>query len=92
MEQSRIWTFLKYLSFAIIAIFVVVLFAQFIELSKLNRENQSLNHELETTSQEYQDKQNLEADLNENYSSYATDQAKEEYDMKNISEEVIVAN
>ena len=92
MEQSRIWNFLKYLSYAIIAIFVVVLFVQFVELSKLNREKQSLNRELSTATQEYQNKQQLQSELDKNYSSYATDQAKEEYDMKNNNEEVIVAN
>ena len=92
MEQSRIWNFIKYLALAVIAVLTVVLFAQFIQLAKLKNENQNLNNELNNSTQNYNSLQQKQDDLNENYTSFATDQAKEEYNMKGNGEEVIVSN
>ena len=86
-ENSRIWKFLKYLSFTIIAIMAVVLLAQYINLAVLNGKNDSLQNSLQTDINTLEQKEKLLEDISTD--QFIEDQAKENLGMKDDDEEVI---
>ena len=87
-ENSRIWKFLKYLSFTIIAIMAVVLLAQYINLAVLNGKNDSLQNSLQTDINTLEQKEKLLEDISTD--QFIEDQAKENLGMKDDDEEVII--
>lgn len=84
------WKVAKYIAFAVIVLMSVVLVIQFVNLSKLQKENWELNQEYQTMQQELADKTAYKQEL-ENNPSYVQDTAKEKYNMKNSNEEIVVA-
>lgn len=90
MESDRVWIFIKYLAYSIIAILGIVLLVQYINLAQLTHTNSSLIQQANSLQQEYNQKSDLESDLEENYNQYIEDEAKENQNMKNENEEVIV--
>jgi cell division protein FtsB len=90
MQNNRVWTFLKYLSFVMIALMAVVLLSQYINLAILNNKNENLRKDLQAITTELANKE----DSLEHISSeeFLEDQAKENLGMKEEGEEIIIGN
>lgn len=92
MQNSRIWIFLKYLSFVVIIVMAIVLIAQYINLAQLNGKNNNLLNDLNVATNELEQKQQTKTNLENNYNEFVEDQAKENLNMKDENEEVIIGN
>lgn len=90
MTEQNKWKVVKYIAFAFISLMAVVLTVQFINLAKLNRENYSTTNEISTLTEELQQKTEFEQSLKANYEGYVEEKAKENLNMKNSNEEVVV--
>lgn len=90
MTELDKWKVVKYIAFAFIALMTVVLTIQFVNLAKLNRENYSTTSEINTLNEELQQKTEFEQTLKANYEGYVEEQAKENLNMKNPNEEVVI--
>lgn len=84
------WKVVKYIAIAFIALMTVVLTIQFVNLAKLSRENYSTTSEIATLTEELQQKTEFEQSLKSNYDGYVEQKAKENLNMKNPNEEVVV--
>ena len=91
MSSVDKWKVVKYIAFAVIALMFVVLVVQYVNLGGLSRENVRLSSELNTVSQELNNKEQKKEEIEKNYNQYVEDEAKEKYDMKNQDEDVVQA-
>lgn len=90
MDSDRVWKFVKYLAFCVMAILGVVLLVQYISLAQLNNKNANLKQDYNNAQIEYNEKNEYKNNLEENYNQFVEDQSKENNNMKYGDEEVIV--
>lgn len=91
MSNVDKWKVIKYIAFAVIALMFVVLVAQYVNLGKLSSENNRLNAELVSKTEELASKEQQQENISQNYDQFVEDEAKEKYNMKNNDEQVIEA-